>query len=155
MKGGADDPAEAFLGQSVETPSIEPTADGYVGFCTNSRQQFADFLTLIERPDLRDDEVLAQFAGRLMRFEEWNGIIGEWLSRKTSAEIIERASLLRIPVAPICNGESVLEHAHLVERRAFVPHPGGRFLQPRRPYRINDADPPLPSPSPRLGPPPH
>jgi len=151
MNGGANDPAEAFLGQSVETPSIEPTADGYVGFCTNSRQQFADFLTLIERPDLRDDEVLAQFAGRLMRFEEWNGIIGEWLSRKTSAEIIERASLLRIPVAPICNGESVLEHPHLVERRAFVPHPGGRFLQPRRPYRINDADPPLPGPSPRLG----
>ena len=151
MNGGVDDPPNAFLGQSVETPSIEPTADGYVGFCTNSRQQFADFLTLIERPDLRDDEELAQFAGRLMRFEEWNGIIREWLIRKPSAEIIERASLLRIPVAPICNGETVLDHAHLVARNAFVSHPGARFVQPRRPYRINDADPPAPKPSPAHG----
>lgn len=151
MNGGVGDPPNAFLGQSVETPSIEPTADGYVGFCTNSRQQFADFLTLIERPDLRDDEVLAQFAGRLMRFEEWNEIIREWLIRKPSAEIIERASLLRIPVAPICNGETVLSHAHLMERNAFVPHPGARFVQPRRPYRINHTDPPPPKPSPAHG----
>ena len=29
--------------QTVEIPSIEPTIDGFVGFCTNSRQQFDDF----------------------------------------------------------------------------------------------------------------
>ena len=63
MNGSPGDPEHAFLAQSVETPSIEPTANGYVGFCTNSRQQFADFLLMIERPDLQEDEVLAQFAG--------------------------------------------------------------------------------------------
>jgi hypothetical protein len=106
MNGSPRIPEHAFLAQSVETPSIEPTADGYVGFCTNSRQQFSDFLLMIERPDLQEDEVLAQFAGRLMRFEEWNGIMREWLGRKATQEIIELASLLRIPVAPICNGET-------------------------------------------------
>jgi crotonobetainyl-CoA:carnitine CoA-transferase CaiB-like acyl-CoA transferase len=151
MNGGVEDPPNALLGQSVETPSIEPTADGYVGFCTNTRQQFSDFLTLIERTDLHGDEELAQFGGRLMRFEEWNAIIREWLSRKTTAEVIEKASLLRIPVAPICNGETVLDHEHLAARHAFQPHPGGRFVQPRRPYRIDDADPPPPRPAPRLG----
>jgi len=63
MNGGAGDPEHAFLSPTVETPSIEPTADGYVGFCTNSRQQFSDFLLLIERSDLQEDEQLAQFAG--------------------------------------------------------------------------------------------
>ena len=53
MNGSPEDPEHAFLAQSVETPSIEPTADGYVGFCTNSRQQFSDFLLMIERPDLQ------------------------------------------------------------------------------------------------------
>ena len=77
MNGSPGDPEHAFLAPTVETPSIEPTADGYVGFCTNSRQQFSDFLLMIERPDLQEDEVLAQFAGRLMRFEEWNGIMRE------------------------------------------------------------------------------
>jgi hypothetical protein len=41
-------------GQSSESPSIEPSKDGYVGFNTNTAQQFSDFLLLIERPDLRE-----------------------------------------------------------------------------------------------------
>jgi crotonobetainyl-CoA:carnitine CoA-transferase CaiB-like acyl-CoA transferase len=151
MNGSPEDPAAAFLLPSVETPSIEPTADGYVGFCTNSRQQFSDFLVLIERGDLQADEQLAQFAGRLMRFEEWNEVIHAWLKQKTTAEIIERASRLRIPVAPICNGKTVQTHEQLLERGVFVPSANGRFVQPRRPYRIDDADPPAPRPAPRLG----
>ncbi len=151
MNGGPGDPQHSFLAPVVETPSIEPTADGYVGFCTNSRQQFSDFLLLIERPDLREDEQLAQFAGRLMRFEEWTGILRAWLSKRTTAEVIELASLLRIPVAPICNGQTVLGHEHLAERGVFRPDAEGRFVQPRPPYRLGDADAPAPRPAPRLG----
>ena len=151
MNGGPGDPEHAFLAPSVETPSIEPTADGYVGFCTNSRQQFSDFLLLIERPDLQEDEVLAQFAGRLMRFDEWNGIMRPWLSQKTTAEILELASLLRIPVAPIGSGETVLAHEQLVERGVYGPDAEQRFVQPRRPYRIDDVDPPAPRSAPRPG----
>ncbi|HSG00682.1 MAG TPA: CoA transferase, partial [Vicinamibacterales bacterium] len=151
MNGGPGEPQHAFLAPAVETPSIEPTADGYVGFCTNSRQQFSDFLVMIERPDLQADEELAQFAGRLMRFDEWNDIIRSWLGRKTTAEVIELASLLRIPVAPVCNGESVRSHEHLVAREVFVSDAEDRFVQPRRSYRIDDADPPAPRPAPRLG----
>jgi crotonobetainyl-CoA:carnitine CoA-transferase CaiB-like acyl-CoA transferase len=151
MNGSPADPEHAFLAPVVETPSIEPTADGYVGVCANSRQQFSDFLLMIERPDLQADEQLAQFAGRLMRFDEWNEVMRAWLSKKTTAEIIELASLLRIPVAPICNGATVLAHEQLAERGVFVPDAEGRFVQPRRPYRIDDADPPPPRPAPRLG----
>jgi crotonobetainyl-CoA:carnitine CoA-transferase CaiB-like acyl-CoA transferase len=151
MNGSPDDPPIAFLAQSVETPSIEPTADGFVGFCTNSRQQFSDFLLMIERQDLQEDEQLAQFAGRLMRFDEWNEIMRGWLTKKTTAEAIERASLLRIPVAPVCNGETVQTHEQLMARGVFLPDAEGRFVQPRRPYRIDDVDPPAPRPAPRLG----
>ena len=151
MNGSPEDPEHAFLAQSVETPSIEPTADGYVGFCTNSRQQFSDFLLMIERTDLQADDQLAQFAGRLMRFDEWNGIIREWLTKKTTAEVVELASLLRIPVAPICNGETVQTHEQLTARGVFDTDAEGRFVQPRRPYRIDDLDPPAPRAAPRLG----
>jgi crotonobetainyl-CoA:carnitine CoA-transferase CaiB-like acyl-CoA transferase len=151
MNGGPGDPEHAFIASSVETPSIEPTADGYVGFCTNSRQQFSDFLLMIERPELREDEQLAQFAGRLMRFEEWNEIMRPWLMKKTTDEVIELASLLRIPVAPICNGETVQAHEQLTARGVFGPDAKGRFVQPRRSYRIDDADPPAPGPAPGLG----
>jgi crotonobetainyl-CoA:carnitine CoA-transferase CaiB-like acyl-CoA transferase len=151
MNGSPGDPAIAFLAPSVETPSIEPTADGYVGFCTNTRQQFLDFLLLIERPDLQQDEELAHVPGRMMRFDEWNAIVRSWTEQRTTAEIIERATKLRIPVAPIGNGATLPEHEHLVARRVFVAGADGRFVQPRRPYRIDDVDPPPPRPAPRLG----
>jgi crotonobetainyl-CoA:carnitine CoA-transferase CaiB-like acyl-CoA transferase len=151
MNGSPEDPEHAFLSQTVETPSIEPTADGYVGFCTNSRQQFSDFLLLIERPDLREDEQLAQFAGRLMRFDEWHEIMRGFLPNKTTAEIVEHASMLRIPVAPICNGETVQTHEQLKARGVFGPDAEDRFVRPRRPYRIDDVDPPAPRPAPKLG----
>ena len=151
LNGSPDDPEHAFLAPTVETPSVEPTADGFVGFCTNSRQQFSDFLLMIERTDLQEDEELAQFAGRTMRFEEWNEIMQRWLSTKTTAEIIEQAAALRIPVAPICNGETVLTQEHLAARGVFLEAANGAFLQPRRPYRIDDRDPPAPRTAPRLG----
>ena len=106
---------------------------------------------MIERPDLQKDEALAQFAGRLLRFAEWNQIQHAWLSKKTTAEVLELAALLRIPVSTIGNGETVLRHEQLVERRVFVRDAEGRFVQPRRPYRFDDEDPPPPRPAPRLG----
>jgi crotonobetainyl-CoA:carnitine CoA-transferase CaiB-like acyl-CoA transferase len=136
--------------RSIETPSIEPTLDGYVGFCTNSRQQFDDFLILIERPDLLGDDQLARPQGRTARFEEWTGIVRSWTSRHTTAEIIKYASELRIPVAPVCSGASVGEIEHFNVRRVFGPDPRGRFRLPRRPWRLNDQDPPPARAAPRL-----
>jgi crotonobetainyl-CoA:carnitine CoA-transferase CaiB-like acyl-CoA transferase len=151
LNGSAAEPQHAFLAPTVETPSIEPVTDGYVGFCTNAKQQFLDFLLLIERPDLQADETLSQFGGRVLRFDEWNAILRSWLADKTVADVVERASALRIPVAPVCSGATVLEHEQLAERGVFIRDASGSFLQPRRPYRIDGAVPPLPGPAPRLG----
>jgi crotonobetainyl-CoA:carnitine CoA-transferase CaiB-like acyl-CoA transferase len=144
-------PAEGPLPASVETPSIEPTRDGYVGFCTNTRQQFSDFLVMIERTDLANDEGLAQIAGRMARHVEWNEIVRAWTTTRTTAEVIELASLLRIPVAPICNGETVQQHEQLVARDVFRKDPSGSFVVPRPPYRIDAQEAPEFRPAPRLG----
>ena len=61
--------------RTLEVPSIEPTLDGFVGFNTNTRQQFDDFLVLIERPDLLDDPDWISIAQRIARMEEWNAIV--------------------------------------------------------------------------------
>src|SRR5437764_15250466 len=72
--------------RSVELPSIEPTADGWVGVNTNSRQQFNDFCVLIERPDLADDAARASAAGGKRRMVEWNKAGRECTRRYTTAE---------------------------------------------------------------------
>jgi crotonobetainyl-CoA:carnitine CoA-transferase CaiB-like acyl-CoA transferase len=137
--------------RSIELPSIEPSADGWVGFNTNSRQQYRDFLLLIERTDLLDDPELARVDGRWRRAEEWNGIVRAWTTRHSTAEIVEKAALLRIPVAPVNDGRRVLAHEQFVARGVFVESPDGDFLQPRPPYRLDGESPRPFAPAPALG----
>jgi crotonobetainyl-CoA:carnitine CoA-transferase CaiB-like acyl-CoA transferase len=136
---------------SVETPSIEPTADGYVGFCTNSRQQFSDFLLLIGRPDLQGDESLAQIAGRLARLDEWQTMVRNWTRGRTTDEIVELATALRIPVAPVLDGDRIRKHVHVAARGVYRRSPDGSFEYPRPPYRITGLELPQRRPAPRHG----
>jgi crotonobetainyl-CoA:carnitine CoA-transferase CaiB-like acyl-CoA transferase len=136
---------------NVETPSIEPTSDGFVGFTTYSAQQFSDFLLLIERPDLRESREFDLVAQRLARLDEWEAIVHAYTRTHTTDEIIALAQMLRIPVAPVCNGQTVLEHEQLVARAVFVEDPSGGFLRPIPPYRIDGHPPAPPRSAPALG----
>ncbi len=127
--------------RSVELPSIEPTLDGWVGFNTNTNQQFTDFLLLIERPDLLAETDWAMMQTRMAKMDEWNEIVRAWTTQHTTAEIVERASLLRIPVAPVNSGRTVFEHVHLKERGVYKKNPTGGFLQPRPPYLLDGESP--------------
>ena len=93
--------------RSLETPSIELAKDGYVGFNTNTAQMFQSFLLLIERPELIDDAELATVAGRGRR-ADWQGIVSSWMLQHSVEEIVELASALRIPVAPVYDGRTIL-----------------------------------------------
>jgi crotonobetainyl-CoA:carnitine CoA-transferase CaiB-like acyl-CoA transferase len=141
---------EKPIGRSIEIPSIEPAADGWVGFCTITRQQWSDFTVLIGRPDLGEDDTLAYAGGRMTRCDEIRDAVAEWTTKHTVDEIVEQASAFRIPVSPVGNGQTVTEMDHLVERGVFVDNPAG-FRQPRRPYRIGAMAHPEVQPSPPLG----
>jgi crotonobetainyl-CoA:carnitine CoA-transferase CaiB-like acyl-CoA transferase len=144
-------PTPSGPARTVELPSIEPTADGYVGFCTITRQQFDDFLLLIERSDLLGDDDLAGFVGRQRRRREFATAVHDWTTKRRTADIVEHASLLRIPVAPIGTPETVAGIDQFVERGVFVDHPGGDFRQPRVPYRVDGRRAAPFGPAPRLG----
>ena len=130
---GVEAPEEPSF-RHIDHPSIEPTADGWVGFATIANQQFKDFLVLIERGDLLADEALVDINVRTKRAEEFEAAVQAWTTRHPTDEIIRRASELRVPVAPIGDGASVLDHEQFVARGVFVDGPHGR--QPRLPYRL-------------------
>src|SRR5262249_3416698 len=127
------------LARTVEIPSIEPARDGWIGFCTITAQQWRDFLVLIERPDLVEDDALARWDERIRRAPEVNAMIHGWTRRHTVAEIVERAAALRIPVAASGTGGPVAASDHSGARGAFGRLPGAAFVQPRPPYRLSDA----------------
>jgi len=123
--------------RNLEVPSIEPTKDGWVGFTTSSRQQFNDFLIMIEKPEWLGDEELASHWSRQFRLQEWNEAVRAWTTQRTTQEIVDLAVLFRIPVAQVNNGKTVLDHEQFKERGVYEVNPAGDFLQPRPPYRLN------------------
>jgi crotonobetainyl-CoA:carnitine CoA-transferase CaiB-like acyl-CoA transferase len=106
---------------------------------------------LIERLDLLGDDQWALRVGRVARKEEWYEIVHAFTTKHDTAEIVERAMELRIPVAPVGNGETITTIPHFVERNVLVRDPTDSFTMPRRPWRIDDTDPPPSRASPRLG----
>ena len=121
--------------RGVPVPGIEPTADGWVGFFVITGQQWLDFCALIGKPEWQQDESLFIAVQRRLRADELVADIRDWTRRRTTDEIVETASLMRIPVAPIGSGETVSSIDHFVAEEWFVRHPDG-FVQPRRPYRF-------------------
>jgi crotonobetainyl-CoA:carnitine CoA-transferase CaiB-like acyl-CoA transferase len=127
--------ADSLLHQrSLELPSIVTTADGMVGLCTITAQQFQDFLAMIDRADLIDDADLASMAGRIERRDEFLGMVTQWTQTRTTQEIIDLAVAFRIPVAPIATPGALAKVDHFVERGVFIESELG-VLQPRVPYR--------------------
>ncbi len=140
---------ERLYGRSIEIPSIEPASDGWVGFCTITHQQWADFAAMVEHPEWGEDPQLAHAVGRMPRRVELRNAIAEWTRAHTVEEIVELASLLRIPVTAVGDGRTVLEMQQYVDRGVYQEHPGG-FQQPRRPYLFGRHRSPEPLPSPLL-----
>ena len=148
---GKPDISAAPPARSYETPSIEPTLDGFVGFNTNTRNQFDAFLLLIERGDLLEDPVWISPVSRHERWEEWNDIVHAWTTKNTTSDIVELAAELRIPCVPVGDAAALLALDHLRERGIFIDDPTGSFKMPRRPWSIDDEPRPIPQAAPTIG----
>ncbi len=135
----------------IEVPSVEPTADGWVNFTTNSAQQFADFASLIGHPEIIEDSRFVRAMARFENREAFWELTRAYTRPRTSQTVLDEAGLLRIPVAPVLEGSSVLTFPHFVEREAFVENPTGGFLQPRSPYRLHGVEPRAFGPVPERG----
>ena len=138
------------LNRSVEVPSIEPARDGWVGLCTLTGQQWQDFCTMIGQPELGEDERYLDGWLRSQQMERMQRIIHGWTREHTVAEIVELASLMRIPAAPIGDGSNLPGCDHFVTRGTFVTGPGD-FIRPRPPFLLEKSPLRPFGPAPKLG----
>lgn len=138
------------MAPAAEAPSIEPAKDGWVGVCTYTGQQWHDFCALIERPDLKQDERFLHSAHRFASRDLLEPAIHAWTRERTVEEIVERASLLRVPSAPVLDAPGVLACDHFEARGIFVDSPHG-FRQPRVPYQLGLGRLRAPGRAPSLG----
>jgi crotonobetainyl-CoA:carnitine CoA-transferase CaiB-like acyl-CoA transferase len=129
--------------RSSQLPNMHPTADGYVAIQTTTGQQWLDFCMMIGRDDWYGDETIARGTYRTLHRRELEPQIDAWTSARTTAEVVELATLWRIPVAEVGNGETLPTFDHLVENAWFTENPAG-FVQPSVPYRLGGGATPRP-----------
>jgi crotonobetainyl-CoA:carnitine CoA-transferase CaiB-like acyl-CoA transferase len=144
VEQGPDGEASGIPPRTFETPSIERTADGWVGFNTNAPHQITGFLRMIGRDDLADSGEFLMVGSRLQRRREWQAMVDEWTTARTTAEIIDAAVAHNVPVAPVCNGKTVAELDQVTSRGSLIPSPDGRFVMPNRAWRVDGDRGPAP-----------
>jgi crotonobetainyl-CoA:carnitine CoA-transferase CaiB-like acyl-CoA transferase len=132
-------PEPEAIGRFVDVPSVEPTADGWVGFATNGSAQFRAFAELVGHPEWADHPELGRVDRRGEHDRMLRAEIAAFTTARTTEEVLALASERRIPVAPLGNGETLPGLAPFVEREVFVEHPDGVMVQPRVPYRLGGA----------------
>ena len=144
--------------RTVEIPSVEPTADGYAVFTTNSAAQFSDFVVMIGHPELLDDPEIAQSANRFARRAEFEGMVQRWTTAHTTDEVLEAAGTFRIPAGPVLDGASIpsvrpLHRARrlLARSERALPAAAGSLPHRRRHRRRPPHHPPTSRPSPPAG----
>ncbi|MEV3964209.1 CoA transferase [Nocardia sp. NPDC050193] len=140
----------ATLGESLRAPavarrpllpSVEPAADGWVGFNLASAQNLENFLVLIGRPEWLADDEMRTPLGRYQRAEEFSAAVRAWTEQHTVAEIVEAASDLRIPCSPVHNAKTILDDEHVRAREFYTTDATGRFLAPSVPFLFDGARP--------------
>lgn len=136
--------------QALETPSIEPCKDGWIGLCTYTGQQWKDLCSLMGRQDVGEDERFFDGSARMQHLDFIQGVIHSWTKEHTMAEVTELCTMMRIPVSPIGDGKSVLEFDQFQERGIFKAHPDG-FSAPRTPYQLHGTELPEFRSAPTLG----
>lgn len=151
FEGGAGRPYRSVRSPTV--PLNHPTLDGFVGFQITTGQQWLDFCIMVERPDWAEDKALSRFETRANRVAELTQVVDAWTSERTTAEVVELASLFRLPVAPINDGRSIAEFEQVAARGWVATNPVSGVSQPAPPYFFNgDIGPRQPGPAPRLDP---
>jgi crotonobetainyl-CoA:carnitine CoA-transferase CaiB-like acyl-CoA transferase len=140
---------DGLLARSMDIPSIEPTKDGHIGFCTTTGQQCSDFCSMMGHQELAQDPRYREGRERFEQREKLWKMIRDWTTQHTNAEIIELCELLRLPVAPVGNGKTLPQFDHVIERKIYQRTPAG-FLQPRPPWQLESCEPAPIRPAPRL-----
>ncbi len=129
----------------VPTPGVGAASDGLVGMGVGTGQQWLDFCAMVGHPEWTEDPKL------LLDRTTLAPTIDEWVSERTVNDVLDLASALRIPNAPIANGANIATLPHFVERASFVKNPRDGATNPGPAFRLGSARLRPPEPSPRLG----
>ena len=142
LLAGPPDPEKlGGLPQSVETPSIEPTRDGYVVVAAGSQAIWLRLCAAIERPDLAADPRFSDNPKRVENREALERILEPIFRARETAAWLALLQARDIPATPVNDLAAALALPPLAERAMVGPSLVGSPIARGR----------APRPAPRLG----
>jgi crotonobetainyl-CoA:carnitine CoA-transferase CaiB-like acyl-CoA transferase len=104
---------------------IFPTADSWVAVAAPHDGHWRQLAEVIGGPDLADDERYRTNADRVRNGAEVRALVGDWLARRTTAEVV---AILggTVPIGPVNDMGTIATDPHVAAREMLVelPQPG-------------------------------
>jgi formyl-CoA transferase len=132
-----------------------PSADGkYVCIVAGSDANFARLCKTMDRTDLLNDPRFTKLADRAAHGDEINGLVTEWTSARTAADIEEACVACDVPVATAYTAADMFGDPHFAARGDLVEVDDATAgpMRQQAPFpRFAGEAPAAPSGAPRLG----
>ena len=130
---------------------IVRAADGWIGINCLTGQHWLDVCAMMGLPEFGEHQLAIMLGGP--ERDEFFAKAQPWLDAMTVAELVELSQAMRIPAAPVTDGESILACPQYAERGFFIEggSGAGRFLRPGAPFRLSKTQVASPLPAPQLG----
>ena len=130
------------------------TKDGFVNIIAIDDRLFTKLTQAMDRPDLLEDPEMATAVRRLGCRDRVEGIVEEWTSQLTMAEVVERLEAHCLAAGVLRDIKAVIEDPQ-TEARGLAPEVQQPHLGPLRvpgcPIKFGHAPAAAPGPAPLLG----
>jgi crotonobetainyl-CoA:carnitine CoA-transferase CaiB-like acyl-CoA transferase len=130
---------------------IVRAADGWIGINCLTGQHWLDVCAMLGLPEYGEHQIAIMLGGP--ERAEFFAKAQPWLAERRVAEIVELSQAMRIPAAPVNDGETALSCPQYLDRGFFVDAGGDdwSFRRPGAPFRLSRTRALPPRPAPRLG----
>jgi crotonobetainyl-CoA:carnitine CoA-transferase CaiB-like acyl-CoA transferase len=105
--------------------NLYPAQDGYVYLHGGTNPLFKRLAEAMGQPELASDGRFAYVKDRLERTDEVDGIVRDWTSSRTCAEIVEALTVAGVPVSKVASVDEVVDSEQVRAREMMldVEHP--------------------------------
>lgn len=129
---------------------IVRAADGWIGINCLTGQHWLDVCAMVGLPEFGDHQLAIMLGGP--ERDEFFAKAQPFLESMPVADLVELSQAMRIPAAPITEGDTILDCPQYAERGFFVESAteARRFTRPGAPFRLSKTPVPSPLPAPAL-----
>lgn len=150
-----EESTRAGNGDTTITPyEIYETQDGYISIGVASDAIWPFFCNGVEMEQLTNDTRFCTNEKRLKNYEALNGIIKDYVKKKTKHELQDRLTEHNVPCAPVLSIAEIMNNSQLIHREMIVELADpvlGNFKIPGIPIKLEKSPGKIANPAPNLG----